>query len=170
MTESTTSGEKVKKIKFNLIVWLPCSKYLDILTVTIKDDDDILPLLLEEFPHLHLSLHTWHELWRKGLQQIEQITHAHQEVRRKKTRAQAQVSVITFTTLWTSPADDRLVVLPYFSQKTGFDISCKLSQLETICLKCQILFSVKKKKEKYFKISSADNFNPEWYALQVVSV
>lgn len=59
--------------------------------LTIKDDDDILPLLLEEFPHLHLSIHTWHELWRKGLQQIEQITRAHQEVRRKKTRAQTQL-------------------------------------------------------------------------------
>ena len=32
----------------------------------------------------------------------------------------------------------------YFSQKTGFDISCKLSPKETICMKCQILFSGKK--------------------------
>ena len=28
---------------------------------------------------------------------------------------------------------------PYFSQKTGFNISCKLSPLETICKKCKIL-------------------------------
>ena len=28
-----------------------------------------------------------------------------------------------------------------FSQKRGFDISCKWSPLETICIKCQILFS-----------------------------
>ena len=28
----------------------------------------------------------------------------------------------------------------YFSQKTGFDISCKLSPVETICMKCQVLF------------------------------
>ena len=36
----------------------------------------------------------------------------------------------------------------YFSQKTGFDISCKLSPspLETICMKCQTLFSGKNKK------------------------
>ena len=33
-----------------------------------------------------------------------------------------------------------------FSQKTGLDISCKLSPMETICLKYQILFSVKNKK------------------------
>ena len=33
-----------------------------------------------------------------------------------------------------------------FSQKTGFDISWKLSPNEKICMKCQILFSQKKKK------------------------
>ena len=31
----------------------------------------------------------------------------------------------------------------YFSQETRFDISCKLSPLETTCMKCQILFSGK---------------------------
>ena len=36
---------------------------------------------------------------------------------------------------------------PYLFQKTGFDISCKLSPLETICMKCQILFSGKNKKK-----------------------
>ena len=34
----------------------------------------------------------------------------------------------------------------YFSQKTRLDISCKLSPMETICMKCQILFSEKNKK------------------------
>ena len=34
----------------------------------------------------------------------------------------------------------------YFSQKTGFDISCKLSPKETICMKCQTLFSGENKK------------------------
>ena len=33
----------------------------------------------------------------------------------------------------------------YFSKKTGFDISCKLSPVETICMKCQNLFSGKTK-------------------------
>ena len=37
-------------------------------------------------------------------------------------------------------------VVTYFSQKTGFDISCKLSPLETFCMKCQNLFSGKNKK------------------------
>ena len=34
----------------------------------------------------------------------------------------------------------------YFSLKTGFDISCKLSPMETIYMKCQNLFSGKNKK------------------------
>ena len=29
----------------------------------------------------------------------------------------------------------------YFPEKTGFAISCKLSPMETICMKCQNLFS-----------------------------
>ena len=33
-----------------------------------------------------------------------------------------------------------------FSQKTGFDNLCKLSPLETICMKCLNLFSGKNKK------------------------
>ena len=33
----------------------------------------------------------------------------------------------------------------YFSQKIGFDIACKLSSMETICLHCQVLFSGKNK-------------------------
>ena len=37
-------------------------------------------------------------------------------------------------------ADDILKYLPYFSKKTGFNISCKVSPLESICMKCQILF------------------------------
>ena len=39
-------------------------------------------------------------------------------------------------------ADDKFTLFLFF-QKTGFDISCKLSPLETICMKCQNLFSRK---------------------------
>ena len=42
-----------------------------------------------------------------------------------------------------------------FSQKSGFNISCKLSPLETVCLKYQILFSVKNKKN-VTNLSSAE--------------
>ena len=45
-----------------------------------------------------------------------------------------------------------------FLQKTGFDISCKLSPpKETISMKFQSLMS-RKNKKIYFKMSSAENF------------
>ena len=58
--------------------------------------------------------------------------------------------------LWVKfAADDILKYFSYFSQKTGFDISCKLSK-ETICMKCQIQFSGKNKKN-IINLSSAEN-------------
>ena len=39
----------------------------------------------------------------------------------------------------------------YFSLKVGFDISFKLSAVETACMKCQNLFSGKNKKNVYSK-------------------
>ena len=40
--------------------------------------------------------------------------------------------------LWVKiSADDNLNYFPNFLQKTGFDISCKLSPSETICMQCQ---------------------------------
>ena len=47
---------------------------------------------------------------------------------------------LTFITLWANSADDKLMI---FFPETGFDISFKMSQLETVCMKCQILFSGK---------------------------
>ena len=59
--------------------------------------------------------------------------------------------------LWVKfSADDILKYFPYFSQKTGFDISCKLSPMETICIKCKILLSGKKKKN-ITNLLSAEN-------------
>ena len=40
-------------------------------------------------------------------------------------------------------ANDILKYFSYFSQKTGFDIACKVFPMETICMKCQFLFSGK---------------------------
>ena len=56
------------------------------------------------------------------------------------------IDIVTFTTLWANSAIDKLMIFLFSFQKTGFDISCKLSPMETICMKCQILFSVKIKK------------------------
>ena len=58
--------------------------------------------------------------------------------------------------LWVKfSAEDILKYFSYFSQKTGFDISCK-SPKETICMKCRILFSVKNKKN-IINLLSAEN-------------
>ena len=53
-------------------------------------------------------------------------------------------------------ADNILKYFSYFSQKTGYDISCRLSPKETICMKCHILFSEKNKKN-IVNLSSAEN-------------
>ena len=47
--------------------------------------------------------------------------------------------------LMLSPLGKNFNVFLIFPEK-GFDISCKLSPLETICMKCQNLFSGKKEK------------------------
>ena len=48
---------------------------------------------------------------------------------------------LKFTTLWANSADNKLMIYFLFSQKTGFDIACKLSLMEAICMKYQNLFS-----------------------------
>ena len=57
---------------------------------------------------------------------------------------------------WLIQYDELMIFFSYFSQKTGLDISDKLS-IGDNCVKCQILFSGKNKK-KHFKMSSAEKF------------
>lgn len=64
--------------------------------VVIDEDEDLLPVLLEEFPHLYMSEHTWHELWRRGIGQIENLTRAYEESKRRKSKAQLQVGPNNF--------------------------------------------------------------------------
>ena len=47
-------------------------------------------------------------------------------------------------TIWANSVDDKLLF--FFPQKTGFDISYKITPMETICMKYQNLFSRKIKK------------------------
>ncbi|XP_064644332.1 centrosomal protein of 95 kDa-like [Lineus longissimus] len=54
-------------------------------------DNDILPMLLEEFPYLYLSSETLHDLWRKSFHQIEQLSKVEQETKSRKGRAQTQL-------------------------------------------------------------------------------
>ena len=52
--------------------------------------------------------------------------------------------------VWANSVDDKLMLFYlFFPLKTGFGISCKLSPLETICMKCQNLFSGKNEKKKF---------------------
>ena len=65
--------------------------------------------------------------------------------------------------LWVKfSADDILKYFSNFSQKTGFYISCKLSPLETVCMKCLILFFRKNKKNKKFHQCVIGWFSPDW--------
>ena len=48
--------------------------------------------------------------------------------------------LLTLSILWTIPADDKLITFSYFPKKIGFNISCKLSPHETICMEHQSLF------------------------------
>ena len=66
------------------------------------------------------------------------------------------VSRHAYLALWVkNSADDILEYFSYFSKKTGLDISCKLSPVETICMICQILFSGNKH-ENITNLSSAE--------------
>ena len=63
----------------------------------------------------------------------------------KKSAAEAVISPLTFIALGTNLADDKSLIFFSLSQKIGFNISCKLSPKETICMKYQSLFSEGKK-------------------------
>ena len=51
--------------------------------------------------------------------------------------------LLTLSTMHIFVRTRHIEILSYFSQKTGFDISCNLSRMETIRMKLQILFSGK---------------------------
>ena len=54
---------------------------------------------------------------------------------------------LTFTSFLANSADDKLIFASYFfPRKIGFAILCKLSPVETICMKCPNLFYWKNKK------------------------
>ena len=65
---------------------------------------------------------------------------------------------LTLNMLLASSADNRLMTFYLFFLENKFEISSKLSHLETIWKKYQILISRKKKKKNIFKMSSAEFF------------
>ena len=60
------------------------------------------------------------------------------------TRFAYRQSIYHFACWVKNSADDILKYFSHFSQKICFDILCKLSPKETICIECQSIFFVKK--------------------------
>ena len=68
-------------------------------------------------------------------------------------------NILNLYRLLADSADNKLVIFfLIFPRKTGSDISCKLSPMETICMRCQILFSGEN--ERYFKMLSCEKILP----------
>jgi hypothetical protein len=60
---------------------------------TVRTGEELLPWLLEEFPFLHLSSETIHDLWRKSSRNVEQMAKAEKELKRKRNKQQEQVNL-----------------------------------------------------------------------------
>ena len=59
-----------------------------------------------------------------------------------------EAHIVNLYHLWAYSADHKLMnFFSNFSQKTGTNISCTLSLMETICMKCQYLFWGKNQKK-----------------------
>ena len=69
---------------------------------------------------------------------------------KKKVKVSPKLDInlfVTFIALWANLAADKLTIFfLIFSQKIGFGNSCRLSPMETICIKCQSLLSRKNNK------------------------
>ncbi|KAJ1129573.1 hypothetical protein NDU88_007940 [Pleurodeles waltl] len=56
-------------------------------------DNDLLPLLMEEFPYLHISPHSLNKMWKHQFSQIEQLSRSASEEERSRARLQNEVEV-----------------------------------------------------------------------------
>ncbi|CAI9624433.1 unnamed protein product [Staurois parvus] len=54
-------------------------------------EPDLLPLLLDEFPHLQISPHTFNAMWKGQLTQVEQLARSAQEDERSERKLQREV-------------------------------------------------------------------------------
>ncbi|XP_063816876.1 centrosomal protein of 95 kDa isoform X2 [Pseudophryne corroboree] len=69
--------------------WTPnCNKLSERMKVK---ENDLLPLLLEEFPHLQISPHTLTTMWKEQLAQVEQLARASQEDNRSERKLHKEV-------------------------------------------------------------------------------
>ena len=84
-----------------------------------------------------MSLYACHSVFDFGL--LQQWTFTNSKKEEETTKTQEKISMLS--TMGIVSTDD---ILKYFPLKAGLDILCKLLTVETICMKCQILFSGKK--------------------------
>ena len=70
--------------------------FIPVVTVS---DGNLMPWLLEEFPYIHISPQTLHQMWNKSARQLEQLSKVQREVKCKKSKAEVQVSNMTYTKL-----------------------------------------------------------------------
>lgn len=54
-------------------------------------DNDLLPLLLEEFPYLSVSPHTMNKMWKQQFKQVEQLTKSSSEQDRNQAKLQSAI-------------------------------------------------------------------------------
>ena len=86
----------------------------------------------------------------------------------KMPSANIQINKLRYNlfTYLANPADYTLMIFFHsFSQVTGIEISCKLSPLETMCMKCQNLFPWKNKKNTSTCHQLKILFTNQWHLL-----
>ena len=84
-------------------VWL-CLQAIVLYAVYCVADDraveqDLLPWLLDEFPYLHVSPATLHNMWHRGSMQRDYLSRVGASTRRRKTKAQEQVCCCNWNSL-----------------------------------------------------------------------
>ncbi|XP_018424771.1 PREDICTED: centrosomal protein of 95 kDa [Nanorana parkeri] len=72
--------------------WCRCLHAQPLLSPAVRiKENDLLPLLLEEFPHLQISPHTFNAMWKGQLAQVEQLARSGQEDERSERKLQREV-------------------------------------------------------------------------------
>lgn len=81
---------------YNFLITLVCSSFPS--PVKIKENE-LLPMLLEELPYLHISPHALGQMWEQQRQQVDRL-HALSSPRRSKLSSQVGLQLLKVTTKW----------------------------------------------------------------------
>ena len=108
--------------------------------IWVQQDQDA-PTFITGMLIMCLFVLFWFKPGFKNLSVVWQISVEHKKI----TYLEPSLNLL-FPTLWANSADDKLVTFFLFFLENRFDILGKLFPMETICMKCQILFSGKDNK------------------------